>query len=74
MTHKEKNFDEWLVDICDECGHEVDQHYDKPYTVIGNDGAVMYTAFGCMAIVPKIRGGRVLDHNPHPRCKCLHSV
>ena len=52
MTHKETRtaIDEWTVDVCDDCGHEVRDHYDIPKDIYYTNGKYMYTAEGCMVL------------------------
>ena len=74
MTHTEtrSETETWEVEVCDNCGHDVDYHNDNPTGIsYTNNGPIIYIAMGCMVVVD---GGRKIDGNPHPRCTCLHSV
>jgi hypothetical protein len=52
MTHTEirTQTDTWEVEICDECGHDVSQHYDIPLKITNSFGNVAYEASGCMVL------------------------
>lgn len=74
MTHTEKRTecDEWEVEICDDCGHDLSYHHDEPKEVYNSDGTLMYTAIGCTVLESD---GRIMNTNPYPylRCSCMHS-
>ena len=72
MTHKitRVECEEWEEEICDNCGHPVSMHYDKPYPVMSITNIPMYVAEGCMSL----SGTRKIEGNPYLRCNCLHSV
>lgn len=78
MSHTEKRteIEEWTVEVCDNCGHDRDQHYNNPKVVNYSDGRYMYTAFGCMSLFGKEeRGTRRLEgDNPFLRCECTRFV
>ena len=73
MTHIEvrSQTDTWEVEVCDNCGHDVDQHYETPTKVLKPDGSIMYWAVGCFELQ---KDGRKIENNPYLRCTCLHSV
>lgn len=79
MTRKEKRqqIDEWEVDVCENCGHDVSDHRNTPEDIFDYfDGRYRYTAVGCMSLWgANGKGTRTLPgDNPYPRCECLHSV
>lgn len=70
MTIKETRYEEYEVEICENCGHEASLHYNKPKKAFNPDGEYVYTAIGCMVISEN--GNRKLPgENIHLRCNCL---
>lgn len=77
MTHTERRqeIEEWDVEVCDACGHDVDHHYDEPKDIGG------WRWLGCTILVPADdSNGRSIwssdgsERNPYLRCPCGHSV
>jgi uncharacterized cysteine cluster protein YcgN (CxxCxxCC family) len=62
--------DEWEEEICENCGHPAQDHYDTPVEVRDSSGNLMYVAIGCMVLA----GTRKIENNPYPRCECMKLV
>ena len=77
MTHTKMQVDEWEEVFCDACGHAAYLHHDEPEEVRDfATGEYIYTAVGCMVIMPPLEArGRVLPgDNPYLRCPCMKVV
>jgi len=62
---------EWGVEICDNCGHEIGNHYNKAKKIYDTKGKYMYTAVGCMVLSGK---RKLPGDNPYLRCECMKGV
>ena len=71
MTHTRIEIEEYEVEVCDNCGHNVSHHYDIPKDIMDYNENYLYTAEGCMVI----SGNRKLKgKNKFLRCECMKAV
>ena len=68
MTHTKICYEEYEVEYCDNCGHDVSSHYDQPKNIYYANGEYMYTAEGCMCLVGK---RKLKGNNKYLRCECM---
>ena len=74
MTHivTQSETVEWEEELCDNCDHLASYHHDRPKLVVHTAKPELdYYQIGCMFPVFKMKGGRKIENNPHPRCPCM---
>ena len=70
-TEMRSSLEEWEVEVCENCGHEAGQHYERRIIELKSSGT-SYVAEGCMVLDSK--GRKLEGDNPYLRCKCVKLI